>query len=124
MPTRRRPGPALQGLGKVSLLGWAAILLAAAVCVITGLVATGTAAGAMFRRLHDLRHGGLGDPAAADRLHPHPYRQGLAPMSTHGSPTTRRFVRTAWILLAFQLARRRAARSARRSGRSARFATW
>ena len=35
------PGPALQGLGKVSLLGWAAILLALAVCVITGLVATG-----------------------------------------------------------------------------------
>jgi hypothetical protein len=35
------PGPALQGLGKVSLLGWAAILLAAAIAVITGLVATG-----------------------------------------------------------------------------------
>lgn len=35
------PGPALQGLGKVSLLGWAAILLAAAVAAITGLVATG-----------------------------------------------------------------------------------
>jgi len=36
-----KPGPALQGLGKVSLLGWAAILLAAAIAVITGLVATG-----------------------------------------------------------------------------------
>jgi len=24
-------------------------------------------------------------------------------MSTHGSPTTRRFVRTAWIMLIFQL---------------------
>ena len=24
-------------------------------------------------------------------------------MSSHGSPTTRRFVRTAWIMLAFQL---------------------
>jgi hypothetical protein len=35
------PGPALQGLGKVSLLGWAAILLAAAIALITGLVATG-----------------------------------------------------------------------------------
>jgi hypothetical protein len=42
------PGPALQGLGKVSLLGWAAILLAAAVCVITGLVATGTLPPQMF----------------------------------------------------------------------------
>jgi hypothetical protein len=36
-----KPGPALQGLGKVSLLGWAAILLAAAIALITGLVATG-----------------------------------------------------------------------------------
>jgi hypothetical protein len=36
-----QPGPALQGLGKVSLLGWAAILLAAAISVVTGLVATG-----------------------------------------------------------------------------------
>ena len=35
------PGSALQGLGKVSLLGWAAILLAAAISVVTGLVATG-----------------------------------------------------------------------------------
>ncbi len=35
------PGPALQGLGRVSLLGWASILLAAAIAVITGLVATG-----------------------------------------------------------------------------------
>lgn len=34
-------GPALQGLGKVSLLGWAAILLAAAIGIVTGLVATG-----------------------------------------------------------------------------------
>ena len=34
-------GPALQGLGKVSLLGWAAILLAAAIAAVTGLVATG-----------------------------------------------------------------------------------
>ena len=36
-----KPWPGLQGLGKVSLLGWAAILLAAAISVITGLVATG-----------------------------------------------------------------------------------
>jgi hypothetical protein len=36
-----KPGPALQGLGRVSLLGWAAILLAAAIALITGLVATG-----------------------------------------------------------------------------------
>lgn len=42
------PGPALQGLGKVTLLGWAAILLAAAVCVVTALVATGTLPGNMF----------------------------------------------------------------------------
>ena len=37
-----KAGPALQGLGKVSLLGWAAILLAAAISIVTGLVATGT----------------------------------------------------------------------------------
>lgn len=37
-----KPGPALQGLGKVSLLGWAAILLAAVIALITGLVATGS----------------------------------------------------------------------------------
>ena len=43
-----QPGPALQGLGKVTLLGWAAILLAAAVCVVTALVATGTLPGNMF----------------------------------------------------------------------------
>lgn len=42
------PGPALQGLGKVSLLGWAAILLAALVCLVTGLVATGTLPVQMF----------------------------------------------------------------------------
>jgi hypothetical protein len=42
------PGPALQGLGKVSLLGWAAILLAAAVFVVTGLVATGRLPTQMF----------------------------------------------------------------------------
>lgn len=42
------PGPALQGLGKVSLLGWAAILLAAAIAVITGLVATGRLPAQMF----------------------------------------------------------------------------
>jgi hypothetical protein len=36
-----KPGPALQGLGKASLLGWGAILLAAAIALITGLVATG-----------------------------------------------------------------------------------
>lgn len=42
------PGPALQGLGKVSLLGWAAILIAAAVFVITALVATGTLPVQMF----------------------------------------------------------------------------
>ena len=42
------PGPALQGLGKVSLLGWAAILLAAAVAVVTGLVATGALPSQMF----------------------------------------------------------------------------
>jgi hypothetical protein len=42
------PGPALQGLGKVSLLGWAAILLAAAVFVVTGLVATGRLPSQMF----------------------------------------------------------------------------
>ncbi len=42
------PGPALQGLGKVSLLGWAAILLAAAICVVTGLVATGALPVQMF----------------------------------------------------------------------------
>ncbi|HYD11835.1 MAG TPA: toll/interleukin-1 receptor domain-containing protein [Allosphingosinicella sp.] len=35
------PGPALQGLGRVSLLGWAAILLAATISIVTGLVATG-----------------------------------------------------------------------------------
>lgn len=43
-----KPGPALQGLGKVSLLGWAAILLAAAIAVITGLVATGRLPAQMF----------------------------------------------------------------------------
>ena len=42
------PGPALQGLGKVSLLGWAAILLAGLVCLGTGLVATGTLSAQMF----------------------------------------------------------------------------
>lgn len=42
------PGPALQGLGKVSLLGWAAILLALLVCVGTGLVATGTLSSQAF----------------------------------------------------------------------------
>ena len=41
-------GPALQGLGKVSLLGWAAIILAAAISVVTGLVATGTLPTRMF----------------------------------------------------------------------------
>jgi hypothetical protein len=42
------PGPALQGLGKVSMLGWAAILLAGLVCLGTGLVATGTLSAQMF----------------------------------------------------------------------------
>ncbi len=41
-------GPALQGLGKVSLLGWASILLAGLVCLGTGLVATGTLSAQMF----------------------------------------------------------------------------
>jgi hypothetical protein len=41
-------GPALQGLGKVSLLGWAAIILAAAISIVTGLVATGTLPTQMF----------------------------------------------------------------------------
>lgn len=43
-----KPGPALQGLGKVSLLGWASILLAAAIALITGLVATGRLPAHMF----------------------------------------------------------------------------
>ncbi len=42
------PGPALQGLGKVSMLGWISILLAGLVCVGTGLVATGTLSAQMF----------------------------------------------------------------------------
>jgi hypothetical protein len=42
------PGPALQGLGKVSLLGWAAIFLAALVAVVTGLVATGSLPAQLF----------------------------------------------------------------------------
>lgn len=41
-------GPALQGLGKVSLLGWAAILLAAAIGLVTGLVATGALPAQLF----------------------------------------------------------------------------
>src|SRR5690606_4454638 len=36
-------------------------------------------------------------------LRPRPHRKGFAPMSSHGSPTTRRFVRAAWMLLLFQL---------------------
>ena len=42
------PPPALQGLAKVSLLGWLSILLAGLVCIGTGLVATGTLSAQMF----------------------------------------------------------------------------
>lgn len=42
------PPPALQGLAGVSMLGWAAILLAGLVCLGTGLVATGTLSAQMF----------------------------------------------------------------------------
>lgn len=42
------PGPALQGLGKVSLLGWASILVAALVAVAIGLAAGGTLSASMF----------------------------------------------------------------------------
>ena len=42
------PGPALHGLGRVSLLGWASILVAALVAVAIGLAAGGTLSASMF----------------------------------------------------------------------------
>jgi hypothetical protein len=42
------PPPALAGLGKVSLLGWASILVAALVAVAVALVATGSLSAAAF----------------------------------------------------------------------------
>ena len=45
------PGPALQGFGKVALLGWAAILLAALMVVAIAMAATGQIAPAMFSGL-------------------------------------------------------------------------
>ena len=53
----------------------------------------------------DVQRGGAGrarpggDPARARRLRPDPHQPGLAAMS---GPTNRRFVRSAWTLLAFQ----------------------
>ncbi|HTU11042.1 MAG TPA: toll/interleukin-1 receptor domain-containing protein [Allosphingosinicella sp.] len=41
-------GPALQGLARISLLGWASILLAGLIFIGTGLVATGTLSAQMF----------------------------------------------------------------------------
>jgi TIR domain len=42
------PGPALQGLGKVSLLGWASIVVAALVALAIGLAASGTLSASLF----------------------------------------------------------------------------
>jgi hypothetical protein len=42
------PGPALQGLGRVSILGWTSILVAALAALAVGLAATGTLTPAAF----------------------------------------------------------------------------
>jgi len=46
-----QPGPALQGFGKMALLGWAAIALAALTALAVALVATGQLAPATFSAL-------------------------------------------------------------------------
>ena len=46
-----QPGPALQGFGKIALLGWAAILVAALTALAVAMVATGRLAPATFSAL-------------------------------------------------------------------------
>ena len=64
-----RRGPALQGLGRVALLGWAAIAVAAlmAAAIVDGGARQPFAGG--VRRADPGRPGGRGDPARARRLH-------------------------------------------------------
>ena len=50
-PRAGQPGPALQGFGKIALLGWAAIALAALIALAVALVATGRLAPATFSAL-------------------------------------------------------------------------
>ena len=45
------PGPALQGLGRVTMLGWVSILVAALAALAVGLAATGTLSAAAFSGL-------------------------------------------------------------------------